>query len=46
MRIKEGYLYHISRNFFEPVDDPNLLLNHSGVHSRPSYFLVKDKALL
>lgn len=32
--------------FFELVDDPNLSINHSGVHSRPSYFLVKDKELL
>ena len=46
MEIKEGYLYHISRDFFELVDDPNLPINHSGVHSRPSYFLVKDKDLL
>ena len=46
MEIKEGYLYHISRDFFELVDDPNLPINHSGVHSRPSYFLVKDKELL
>lgn len=46
MEIKEGYLYHISRDFFELVDDPNLSINHSGVHSRPSYFLVKYKELL
>lgn len=46
MEIKEGYLYHISRDFFDLVDDPNLSINHSGVHSRPSYFLVKDKELL
>lgn len=28
------------------VDDPNLSVNHTGIHSRPSYFLVKDKDLL
>ena len=46
MEIKEGYLYHISRDFFELVDDPNLPINHSGVHSRPSYFVIKDNDIL
>ena len=46
MEIKEGYLYHISKDFFELVDDPNLPINHFGLHSRPSYFLVKDKDFL
>ena len=46
MKIEEGYLYHISQDFFELVNDPNLQINHSGVHSRPSYFLVKDGKLL
>ena len=46
MEIKEGYLYHISVDFFKLVDDPNLSVNHTGIHSRPSYFLVKDKDLL
>lgn len=46
MEIKEGYLYHISVDFFKLVDDPNLSVNHTGTHSRPSYFLVKDKDLL
>ena len=46
MKIEEGYLYHISQEFFELVDDPNLQINHSGVHSRPSYFLVNDGDLL
>ena len=46
MEIKEGYLYHISVDFFKLVDDPNLSVNHTGIHSRPSYFLVKYKDLL
>lgn len=46
MEIKEGYLYHISVDLFKLVDDPNLSVNHTGIHSRPSYFLVKDKDLL
>ena len=46
MEIKEGYLYHISIDFFQKINDPNLSINHSGIHSRPSYFLVKDKDLL
>ena len=46
MEIKEGYLYHISADFFKLVNDPNLQINHSGILSRPSYFLVKDKDLL
>lgn len=46
MEIKEGYLYHISNDFFKLVNDPNLPINHSGIHSRPSYFLVKEKDLL
>ena len=46
MEIKEGYLYHISLDFFKLVDDSNLSINHTGIHSRPSYFLVKDKELL
>ena len=46
MEIKEGYLYHISIDFFQKINDPNLSISHSGIHSRPSYFLVKDKDLL
>ena len=46
MKIEEGYLYHISQDFFELVNDSNLQINHSGVHSRSSYFLVKDGKLL
>ena len=46
MEIKEGYLYHISLDFFKLIDDLNLSVNHTGIHSRPSYLLVKDKDLL
>ena len=44
MEIKEGYLYHISLDFFKLVDDPNLSVNHTDVThiGRMKSILVKN----
>ena len=42
MEIKTGYLYHIKDDFFEKINDKNLMINHDKGHSRPSYLAIKD----
>ena len=34
LKIRTGYLYHISSDFLKLVDDPNLQINHMGNQSR------------
>lgn len=41
MEIKEGYVYHIKNNYFEFVNDKNLMKNHEGNSTRPNYFCIK-----
>lgn len=44
--IKTGYLYHIKDEFFDTVNDDNLMANHEKGKKRPTYFTIKDKDIL
>ena len=46
MKIKTGYLYHIKNEYFDVVNDDNLMQNHERGKKRPTYFTVKDKNVL
>ena len=46
MKIKTGYLYHIKDDFFDIVNDENLMTNHERGKKRPTYFTIKDKDIL
>ena len=46
MKIKTGYLYHIKDEFFDIVNDENLMSNHERGKKRPTYFTIKDGDIL
>ncbi len=46
MKIKTGYLYHIKDEYFDIVNDDNLMQNHERGKKRPTYFTIKDKNIL
>jgi hypothetical protein len=46
MEIKTGYLYHIKDEYFDVVNDNNLMTNHERGKKRPTYFTIKDKEIL
>lgn len=46
MKIQTGYLYHIKDEFFNVINDSNLMVNHEGKKKRPTYFTIKDKDIL
>lgn len=46
MKIETGYLYHIKDEFFDVVNDENLMANHEKGKQRPTYFTIKDKDIL
>lgn len=46
MKIETGYLYHIKDEFFDAVNDENLMTNHERGKKRPTYFTIKDKNIL
>ncbi len=46
MEIKTGYLYHIKDEYFDIVNDENLMQNHEKGKKRPTYFTIKDKEIL
>ncbi len=46
MKIETGYLYHIKDEFFDKINDKEIMINHENGHSRPSYLVVKDKNIL
>ena len=46
MEVKTGYLYHIKDDFFNLVNDENLMSNHERGKKRPTYFTIKDKDIL
>jgi len=46
MKIKTGYLYHIKDEYFDVVNDDNLMENHERGRKRPTYFTIKDKDIL
>ena len=46
MKIQTGYLYHIKDEYFDVVNDDNLMTNHERGKKRPTYFTIKDKEIL
>lgn len=46
MKIKTGYLYHIKDEFFDLVNDENIMTNHERGKKRPTYFTIRDKNIL
>lgn len=46
MKIETGYLYHIKDEFFDIVNDDNLMTNHERGKRRPTYFTIKDGDIL
>jgi hypothetical protein len=46
LKVKTGYLYHIKDDFFDIVDDDNLMTNHERGKKRPTYFTIKDNDIL
>lgn len=46
MKVQTGYIYHIKDEFFDKVNDKNLMSNHENGHARPTYFTIKDKDIL
>lgn len=46
MKVKTGYIYHIKNEYFDVVDDENLMTNHERGKKLPTYFTIKDKDIL
>ena len=46
MKVQNGYLYHIKDEFFDIVNDENLMSNHEKGKKRPTYFTIKNKDIL
>ena len=46
MEIKTGYLYHIKDEYFDLINEKELMINHKKGHSRPSYLAIKDDDIL
>ncbi len=42
MEFKQGFVYHISNEYFELVNDPYLMQNKENGNLRPTYFCMKD----
>lgn len=46
MQIKTGYLYHIKDEYFNKINDENVMQNHEKGKKRPTYFTIKDGKIL
>ena len=46
MKVQTGSLYHIKDDFFDIVNDDNLMQNHEKGKKRPTYFTIKDNDIL
>lgn len=46
MKVVTGYLYHIKDEYFDIVNDKNLMTNHERGKKRPTYFTIKDNNIL
>lgn len=46
MEIKTGYLYHIKDEYFDKINDKELMINHKNGHSRLSYLAINDNDIL
>lgn len=43
MELLEGYVYHIKDEYFNKVEDPNLMKNKEDGNYRPTYYCMKDE---
>lgn len=46
MKLQTGYIYHIKDEFFDVMNDKNLMRNHERGRKRPTYFAIKDEDIL
>jgi len=46
MKIETGKLYHIKDEFFEIMNDANLMKNHERGRKRPTYLAIKENNIL
>lgn len=46
MKLQTGCVYHIKDEFFDYINDKNLMTNHENGHSRPTYFVIKNDGVL
>ena len=46
VKIETGYIYHIKDEFFDVVNDENLMSNHERGKKRSTYFTIKDRDIL
>ena len=46
MKLQTGCIYHIKDDFFDFVNDKNLMTNHENGHSRSTYFVIKRDGVL
>lgn len=46
MKVQTGYLYHIKNEYFDIVNDDNLMINHERGKKRPTYFTINDNDIL
>lgn len=46
MKIQIGYLYYIKDEFFDKINDKEVMINYENGQFRLSYLVVKDKQLL
>ncbi|WP_454970910.1 hypothetical protein [Dorea sp.] len=42
MIYQEGYVYHIKDEYFEKVQDSNLMQNKEGGTHRPTFYCLRD----
>ena len=42
MIYQEGYVYHIKDEYFEKVQDSNLMQNKEGGTYRPTFYCLRD----
>ncbi len=45
MEIKEGYFYFIKDNFFNIIDDSELIKNKENGIKRPCYYCFKSRRM-
>ena len=46
MIVQTEYLYHIKDEFFDIIQDENLMTNHECGKKRPTYFTIKYNDIL
>ena len=46
MQINVGYFYFIKDEFFDVIDDPELMKNKENGIKRPCYFCFKSKNMI